>query len=114
MLHKILNGVFDYKYEDNLVRLNFLTLHLRRMHLDAPSLINVFKGKISCSSVSDTVSLRIPTRSVRGYSFTVNLNFKEIPSARCVSAAPAVCRSIGIFNKNFILLTDITQLFKSK
>jgi hypothetical protein len=57
---KIFNGVCDYKYEDILVRLNFLTLHLRRRHLDALFLINVFKGKISCSSVFDTVSLRIP------------------------------------------------------
>jgi hypothetical protein len=32
-----------YKYEDILVTLNFLTLHLRRRHLDALFLINVFK-----------------------------------------------------------------------
>jgi hypothetical protein len=50
------NGMCDYKYEDVLVRLNFLTLHLRRRHLDAIFLINVFKGKISCSSIFDTVS----------------------------------------------------------
>jgi hypothetical protein len=32
---------------------------------DVLFLINVFKGKISCSSVFDTVSLGIPTRSIR-------------------------------------------------
>jgi hypothetical protein len=51
------NGVCDYKYEDILVRFHFLTLHLRRRHLDALFLMNGFKGKIS---YSDTVNLRIP------------------------------------------------------
>jgi hypothetical protein len=100
---RFFNGVCDYNYEDILVRLNFLTLHLRKRHLDALFLINVFKGKISCSSVSDTVSLRIPTRSIRDYTtFTMHRNFKVSPSARCVSAANAVCRSIDIFNKDCI------------
>jgi hypothetical protein len=73
-------------------------------------LINVFKGKISCSSIFDTVSQRIPTRSVRDYSaFTVHRKFKVSPSARCVSAANAVCRSIDIFNKDCIRLTDVSQ-----
>jgi hypothetical protein len=48
---RFFNGVCDYKYEEILVRLNFLTLHLRRRHLDALFLITVFKEKISCSSV---------------------------------------------------------------
>jgi hypothetical protein len=72
--------VCDYKYEDILVRLNLLTLHLRRRHLDALFLINFFKGKISCSSAFDTVSLRIPTRSVRDYStFTVYRISRSVP-----------------------------------
>jgi hypothetical protein len=71
----------------------------------------VFKGKISWSSVFDTVSLRIPTRSIRDYTtFTVHRNFKVSPSDRCVSAVNAVCRSIDIFNKDCILLTDVSQL----
>jgi hypothetical protein len=74
------NGVCDYKYEDILVRLNFLTLHSRRRLLYALFQINIFKGKISCSAVFDTVGLRIPTRSVRDDStFTVNRNFKVSP-----------------------------------
>jgi hypothetical protein len=110
---RFFNGVCGYKYEDILVRLNFLTLHLRRRHLDALFLINVFKGKISCSSIFDTVSLRIPTRSIRGYiTFTVHRNFKVSPSARCVSDANPVCRCIDIFNKDCILLTDVSQLSK--
>jgi hypothetical protein len=34
------------KYEEILVRLNFLTLHLRRRHLDALYLINIFRAKL--------------------------------------------------------------------
>jgi hypothetical protein len=71
-----------------------------------------FKGKISCSSIFDTVSLRIPTRSIRNYStFTVNRDFKVSPSARCVSAANEVCSSTDIFNKDCISHADISQLF---
>jgi hypothetical protein len=102
--------VCDYKYEDILVRLNILTLHLRRRHLDDLFIINVFKGKISCSSVFDTVSLRIPTRSIRDYTtFTIHRNLMVSPSARCVSAVNAVCRNIDIFNTDCIRLTDVSQ-----
>jgi hypothetical protein len=41
--------------------------------------------------------------------FTVHRNFKVSPSARCVSAANAVCRSIGIFNTDCIRLSDFSQ-----
>jgi hypothetical protein len=100
MLHKIFNGVRDYKYEDILVRLNLETLHLKRRYLDALFLINVFKGKISCSSVFDTVSLRITTRSIRDYSTsTLNRTSNVSSSAKSVSAANAVCRSIDIVHK---------------
>jgi hypothetical protein len=44
-----------------LSRLNISTLHSRRKHLDALFLNNVFINKISCSSLFDTVSLRIPS-----------------------------------------------------
>jgi hypothetical protein len=78
-----------------------------------PFFFYVFKGKISCSSVFDAVSLCIPTRSVRENStFTILRNFKVSPSARYVSAANAVCRSIDNPNKDCILLTDISQLSK--
>jgi hypothetical protein len=111
---RFFNGVCDYKYEDILVRLNFLTLNLRR-HLDAIFLVNVFKGKISCSSVFDTVSLRKPARSARDYStFILHRSFKVSPSARCVSATNAVCRIIDICNKDvFGLLMSVSFLNKN-
>jgi hypothetical protein len=59
----------------------------------------------------DTVSLHIPSGSVRSYSvFTVVLyDFKVSPSAICVSAAKEVCRNIDIFIKIvFCLLTSVS------
>jgi hypothetical protein len=38
----------------------------------------------------------------------VHPNFKASPSARCVSAANAVCWNTDIFNKDRILLTHIS------
>jgi hypothetical protein len=100
-------GVCGSKYEGKLSRLNISTLHSRRKHLDAPFLINVFKNKISCSSIFDTLCLRIPSRRIRDYStFAVNKNVKVSPTARCVSAVNVICKEIDIFNKNKITLVD--------
>jgi hypothetical protein len=43
--------------------------------------------------------------------FVVNHNFKVSPSARCVSAANAICKETDIFNKDKITLVDISQLY---
>jgi hypothetical protein len=94
-------GVGGSNYEGMLSRLNISTLHSRRKHLDALFLINVFKNKISCSSIFYTVNLRIPVRRIRDFStFVVNHNFKVSPSARCVSAANAMCKEIDIYSKD--------------
>jgi hypothetical protein len=93
------------KYEDILARLNFLPLHVRRMHLDAVFLINAFKDNIAYPSILDSVSLHIPSMAIRDFSaFSVHRNFKASPSARCVSAA----KTIDIFNKDHILLMHIS------
>jgi hypothetical protein len=56
-----------------------------------------FLKKISCSYVLDSVSLRIPTRSIRDYSvFTVHRKLKLSPAARCVSVANALTSLIKI------------------
>jgi hypothetical protein len=66
------------------------------------NLKNVFKIKISCSSVFDSVSV------IGDYSkFVVNHNVKVSPSARRVSDANATCKDIDIFNRGYISLTDI-------
>jgi hypothetical protein len=43
---RFFNSVCDYKHEDILVRLNILTLHLRRRHTDAPFLSMFLKAKL--------------------------------------------------------------------
>jgi hypothetical protein len=71
--------------------LNFRTLHSRRRHLDALFLINVFKGKINCPSILDTVGIRVPTRQIKEFStFSVSIALKHSPSARRVIAAKDV------------------------
>jgi membrane-associated HD superfamily phosphohydrolase len=91
-----------------LYRFNISTLYSRRKHLDSLFLINVFINKISCSSIFDTVSLCIPSRTIRDFStFVVRQNFKVSPSARCVSAANTIYKEIDIFNKDKITLVDI-------
>jgi hypothetical protein len=106
---KFCAGVCGSNYEGILSRLNISTLNSRRKRLDALFLINVFKNKISCSSIFDTVNLRIPSRRIIDFStFVVNYNFKVNPSARCVSAAKAICKEIYIFNKDKITLADIS------
>jgi hypothetical protein len=81
--------------------LNFRTLYSIRRHLDALFLINVFKGKINCPSILDTVGVRVPTRKITEFStFSVSSALKHNPSARCVIAANDVCRYFDILHKN--------------
>jgi hypothetical protein len=101
-------GICCSNYECILARLNLSTLYSRQQHLDALFLINVFKSKVSCSSIFDSVCIQIPTRIITDYStFMVNHNFKVSPSARCVSAANTICKDTDIFDKNYTSLTDI-------
>jgi len=79
--------------------LNFRTLNYQR-HLDALFLINVFKGKINCHSILDTVGIRAPTRQIREFStFSVSSALRHSPSARCVTAANDACRFFNDFTK---------------
>jgi hypothetical protein len=51
---RFFSNAITSKYEDILDRLNFLPLHARRRHLDSVSLINAFKGNITCPSIVDS------------------------------------------------------------
>jgi hypothetical protein len=68
----------------------------------------VFENKISCSSLFDSVSVRIPFRLIRDYSTLIeNHNLKASPSARCVCADNDTCKHIDIFNKDYSSLPDM-------
>jgi hypothetical protein len=101
-------GVCCNNFEIILAGLNLSTLYSSRPHLDVLFLINVFKRKITSSSIFNSVSVRIPTRIIRDDSaFMVNRNFKFIPSPRYISASNAIFKDIDIFNKDYTSLTDI-------
>jgi hypothetical protein len=88
---------------------DFRTLYSRRRHLDALFLINVFKGKINCHSITVTVGIRMPTRQIREFStFSVNNALIHRPSARCAIAANDIglCRLLDFFSKNNVSSED--------
>jgi hypothetical protein len=62
-------------YESMLNFLRFKTLCFGWQNLDALFLINVFKNKIDCCSIMDTVSLRVPTKPIRDLS---NVNVSNV------------------------------------
>jgi hypothetical protein len=94
-------------YEFMLNYLHLKTLYSRRQHLDALFLVYVFKNKINCCSIMDTVGLHIPAKQIRDFStFRVKNVSRLSPSARRVIAANSICRSLDIFNKNRIFLKD--------
>jgi hypothetical protein len=87
-------------YELMLNYLHLKTLYSRRQHLDALFLVIVFKNKINCCSIMDTVGLHIPAMQIRDFStFRVKNVSRLSPLTRCVIAANSVCRSLDIFNK---------------
>jgi hypothetical protein len=93
--------------------INFRTLYSRRRHLHALFLINVFKGKINCHSIIDTVGIRVPIRQIRDFStFNVNSALRHSPSARCASAANDICRFLDIFGKDMSPLRTLSVLGK--
>jgi hypothetical protein len=86
----------DYHYINTLDKLNLQTLHVRRRHIDALFLINIFRGTKFRPSVLEAVGLRIPTRNIRKFS-TFSCSSSNCPTARCVLAANSVCKFVDIF-----------------
>jgi hypothetical protein len=95
-------------YEAIVARFNLLILYSRQRHFDASFLINVFKIKISCYSIFDTVNMRISTRIIINDStFMANHNVKVSPTDRYVSGTSASCKITDTFNKDHISLTNV-------
>jgi hypothetical protein len=55
----------------------------------------------------DTVGLRVPTKQIRDFS-TVNVsNVSRLsPSARYITAANSICKSLDVFNNHVVSLED--------
>jgi hypothetical protein len=95
-----------YHYNNILDKLNLQTLHVRRRHIDALFLINVFRGTKFCPSVLQAVGLRAPTRMIRNVS-TFSCSSSHCPTARCVLAANSVCKFVDIFSKLYLSLRNL-------
>jgi hypothetical protein len=100
----------EYHYDNILDKLGFQTLHIRRLHFDALFLRNAFSGTKHCPSVLETVGIRVPTRNIRNFT-TFSCSFSHCPSARCVSAANAVCKSTDIFSKSCLNAKAVADPF---
>jgi len=85
-------------------------LHSRRRHLDALFRIDVFNNEISCSSILNTVTLCVPTQTIRNHSVFDAVHCAEAsPSARHVMADNAVCRLIDTFDHTDISSKNINR-----
>jgi hypothetical protein len=89
----------EYHYSNILEKFNLLTLRIRRHHFDALFLINIFSGAKCCPSDLETVGIRVPTRYIRNFTM-FSFSSSHCPSARCVSAANAVCKATDIFRNS--------------
>jgi hypothetical protein len=78
-------------------------LDVRRRHIDALFLINVFRGAKFCPSVLDVVGLRVPSRNIRKFS-TFSCSSTHCPTARCVVAANSVYEFVDILSKSYLSL----------
>jgi hypothetical protein len=79
-------------------------------HFDALFLINVFCGTKQWPSVLATVSIRVPTWSIRNFN-TFSCSFSHCPSVRCVFAEIEVFRSTYIFSKSYLSVKVLSDPF---
>jgi hypothetical protein len=91
--------------------LHFKMLYSSRQNLDALFLINLYRNKVDCCSIVDTVGLRVPTKQTRNVAtFKVSNVSSLSPSTWCVAAANNICRSVDVFNRHNISLEDTFPL----
>jgi hypothetical protein len=95
----------EYHYGNMLEKLNLRTLHMRRRHFDALFLINGFSDTKYCPPLSWKQSTFVFPLGTYRY---VTLPPSVAPSARCVSAENAVCKSTDIFSKSFLSLKSLS------
>jgi hypothetical protein len=87
----------EYDYDNLLEKLKLLTLHNRHHHFNALFLINVFSGTKRCPCILKTVSMCLPAWNIHNFTMFA-CSSTHCPSARCVSAANAVCKHADIFS----------------
>jgi hypothetical protein len=92
--------IYDHvTYADLLKFLKRITLHSRRIYLDAIFIISVYWGLKCCPSLLVITGIReIPLNFRNSSLFTATCN-NNCPSARCVSAVHHVCVGVDILWK---------------
>jgi hypothetical protein len=77
-------------------------------------LVNVHNVLKFCLFLLKAVGIHVPIRNFRGFPlFSVDSSRKTCPSARCSSAANAVCKDIDIFSKHLVALIHTLQYLYS-
>jgi hypothetical protein len=100
-------GAYCLNHQGDESLINFRTLHPRRRHLDSLFLINVFKGKINCPCILDTVGIRVPTRQIREfYTFNVSSALKHSPSSGASLLLMTFSDILTFSKKNYIYFED--------
>jgi hypothetical protein len=88
-----------YCYSLALEELKLHNLRMKRYHLDALFLTQVYFVLKFCPSVLEIVGLRVPARYSRDFVlFNVCSSCKNCLSSRCASAANVVCRDVDDYS----------------
>jgi hypothetical protein len=97
-----------YCYPLDYEELKLHHLRIRRHHLDALFIIQVYLGSKLRPSVLEIVGVLVTGRYNRDFAlFNASSSYKNFPSARCASAANIVCRDIDVFGAKIVLLNRI-------
>jgi len=100
----------QWNYINVLITWNSLLPSLWRCHINTFFLLNVYNSSEFFPALLETVGLHGPTSDLRDYtSFNVGLKCCNCPSARCTSAAHAIHKDTGIFNRS-ILMNDMLDV----
>jgi hypothetical protein len=98
----------QFHYSPAVEQLKLHILHMRRHHLAILFLIHIYLGLKFCPSVLEIVGLWVLGRYFHDFAqFKFFPSCKNCLSARCASAANAVCRNVDVFRARNIFLKHI-------
>jgi hypothetical protein len=99
----------QWNYIKDLITWNSLLPSLWRHHINTFFLLNIYSSSEFFPALLETAGLQGPTWDLRYYtSFNVHLKCCNCP-ARCTSAAHAIHKDTGIFNRS-ILMNDMLNV----
>jgi hypothetical protein len=91
-------SLFKFTLALNSPLLFWKLLVVKRRHLYALYLTNIFKNEVRCPSITNPADFHVPTRQIREYSIVSVSNLpKRLLSARCSNVANDICRYLDSF-----------------